>query len=62
MAVKIGYHYRMSTPARPEETIDEETKSILAARDKVFEKEEKKARPWRDVKAEILRQSKPLVP
>jgi plasmid stabilization system protein ParE len=52
----------MSTPARPEESIDEETKRILTERDKLFEQEEKKARPWRDVKAEILRQSKPLVP
>jgi hypothetical protein len=52
----------MSTPARPEETIDDETKRILAERDKVFEQEEKKARPWREVRAEILRQSKTLVP
>lgn len=51
----------MSTPVRPEETIDEETKRILADRDKVFAQEEKKAQPWRDVKAKILRQQKPAV-
>jgi len=44
----------MSTPVRPEETIDTETKRVLAERDRAFEKEEKNARPWRDVKAEIL--------
>jgi len=52
----------MRTPVRPEETIDTETKRVLAERDRAFEKEEKNARPWRDVKAEILRTSKPLVP
>jgi hypothetical protein len=54
----------MATPIRPssEAEIDEETKRILGERDAIFEQEKKAARPWQDVRADILRQSKTLAP
>ena len=54
----------MATPTRPgtEAEIDDDTKRILLERDAIFDQEAKAAKPWREVKAEIIRQHKPLVP
>ncbi len=47
----------MVTPTRPgaDTEIDEETKLILEERARMFEQEKKAARPWPEVRAEILR-------
>jgi hypothetical protein len=50
-----------TTPARPEEALDAETSRILEEREAIFKREKKAARPWPEVRAEILRQAKALV-
>jgi hypothetical protein len=52
----------MASPERPAEPeIDEETKRILDEWDSGFAQEKNAARPWPEVRTEILRQSKDLV-
>jgi hypothetical protein len=43
-----------TTPARPEEAVDPETSRLLEERGKIFTQEKKAARPWPEVRAEIL--------
>jgi hypothetical protein len=50
------------TPTRPEEALDPETTRILEERDASFNRDKKAARPWPEVRAEILRELKHSVP
>jgi hypothetical protein len=50
------------TPASPDETLDEETKGILAERNAIFDQEDMAAKPWSEVKVEILTQRKRNIP
>ena len=50
-----------STPKRPSEQpeeIDEETKMILSERLKTIDEDEKSARPWPEVRAELRKKLK----
>jgi hypothetical protein len=51
-----------TTPTRPEEAIDAETAAILDAREATFKRDKKAARPWPEVRAEIVREFKQSVP
>jgi hypothetical protein len=51
-----------TTPARPEEAVDAETAAILDERDAIFKREKKAAKPWPEVRAEILRDLKQSAP
>jgi hypothetical protein len=51
-----------TTPARPEEALDPETSRILEEREKIFAREKKAARPWPEVRAEIVRELKKQAP
>lgn len=49
-------------PTKPTAALDEETIGILAQRNAIFDQEDKAAKPWSEVKAQILNKSKGDVP